>query len=409
MRQLYSLFLILILIGFSCSNLTTQDQATWNISFKKVKITPETPQWIAGYDRDTKSIGIHDDIWAKVMAISNGQDTVIVVSTDLIGLFKDDVDDIRKRIASEFKRRDNIIITCTHNHNGPDVMGLWNADKTKSGVDPQYLEFVKENISSMILSAITSFTKARLYLTSTEVNGISYNGRDKDITDNSVVILQATSLDGHTIGTLVNFACHPEVLTSKNKLITSDYAHYMYQKLATELGGISLLINGALGGMLTPLVKEHSYEEAERCGNTLGDAVLLALKKADPVKSSELLTLNKTVELNLENDTFKWLYDNNIIHRVFNGNLVQTEVNVLKIGELLISTIPGEALPKIGLNIKEKMASPYKMIFGLANDELGYLIPGEDWKPDAYEESMSIGKTAGDAIQNELLRMLKKM
>ena len=49
------------------------------------------------------------------------------------------------------------------------------------------------------------------------------------------------------------------------------------------------------------------------------------------------------------------------------------------------------------------------MIFGLANDELGYLIPGEDWQPDAYEESMSIGKTAGDVIQNELVWLLEKL
>ena len=48
------------------------------------------------------------------------------------------------------------------------------------------------------------------------------------------------------------------------------------------------------------------------------------------------------------------------------------------------------------------------MVWGLANDELGYLIASEDWQPKEYEESMSVGPQAGDLVQNALVGLVKQ-
>jgi hypothetical protein len=208
------------------------------------------------------------------------------------------------------------------------------------------------------------------------------------------------------IGTLVNFACHPEVLTGGNNLITSDYAHYMYRELESASGGVAMLVNGALGGMLTPLVSEHSFAEAERCGTVLADAVLSALEHPTRMVSADLRCRIKEVRLTLENPGFERLYRAGIVRREFQGNSVLTEVGIVRLGELTAVSIPGEALPKIGLRLKERMSTPFKMVFGLANDELGYLIPGEDWRADAYEESMSVAGDAGDRIEAAIAELI---
>jgi len=379
--------------------------ADWTAGFASARITPDTPQWLAGYDRREKSLGVHDDIWCKVAAFSNGRDTVVIAANDVIGLFRDDVEEIRQAVDISNRCRDRIFITCTHNHSGPDLLGLWNADRSKSGVDPAYLSYVKHVIARTVEKALASLQSADLLLASTEVEGISYNGRDREITDNSVVVLQARTAD-RVIGTLVNFACHPEVLTGGNNLITSDYAHYMYRGLESASGGVAMLVNGALGGMLTPLVSEHSFAEAERCGTVLADAVLSALEHPTRMASADLMCRIKEMRLTLENPGFERLYRAGIVRREFQGNTVLTEVGIVRLGDLTAVSIPGEALPKIGLRLKERMSTPFKMVFGLANDELGYLIPGEDWRADAYEESMSVAGDAGDRIEAALVELI---
>ena len=63
-----------------------------------------------------------------------------------IGLMYDDVNKIRRR-ASEIVgvNVDRIIVACTHNHEGPDTIGLWGPDELMSGVDEDYMTFLTES------------------------------------------------------------------------------------------------------------------------------------------------------------------------------------------------------------------------------------------------------------------------
>jgi hypothetical protein len=64
--------------------------------------------------------------------------------------------------------------------------------------------------------------------------------------------------------------------------------------------------------------------------------------------------------------------------------------------------VPGELLPELGLLIKAEMKAAGALlaaVVGLANDEIGYILPEEDYLyPDNpyepgehYEETMSLG------------------
>ena len=85
-----------------------------------------------------------------------------------------------------------------------------------------------------------------------------------------------------------------------------------------------------------------------------------------------------------------------------------------------MATVPGELLPKLGLAIKDKLRAAGAQvtgIIGLANDELGYILPKEDYRypfnplnpKDHYEETMSISKEIGPKLMeavDELLRIV---
>ena len=72
-----------------------------------------------------------------------------------------------------------------------------------------------------------------------------------------------------------------------------------------------------------------------------------------------------------------------------------------------VSTL--ETLPvsdKEAQEILEKMNGFPRMIVGLANDELGYIIPAWDYRAGEYEESMSVGAAAAPVVRDTALRML---
>jgi hypothetical protein len=74
---------------------------------------------------------------------------------------------------------------------------------------------------------------------------------------------------------------------------------------------------------------------------------------------------------------------------------------------LQIVAIPGELLPELGFALREHMTGAVNVIVGLANDEIGYIIPAYDFRADVYEESMSLGPSAGPQIVDAALELLR--
>jgi hypothetical protein len=85
---------------------------------------------------------------------------------------------------------------------------------------------------------------------------------------------------------------------------------------------------------------------------------------------------------------------------MYGSGYLESEVNLWKIGELSIATVPGEISPDLGLRIKRAVDSSPTMIIGLANDELGYLIPPWDYDMGCYdyERSLCVGREAAWCI-----------
>jgi hypothetical protein len=89
---------------------------------------------------------------------------------------------------------------------------------------------------------------------------------------------------------------------------------------------------------------------------------------------------------------------------------VPTRVAALEMGSSLRGvTVPGEAVTRLGLPLKDALGSPYRLFLGLTYDTLGYLIPGDEWMSapgSNYEESVSLGRQAGPTVQTALLELI---
>ena len=44
----------------------------------------------------------------------------------------------------------HILVSSTHNHEGPDVIGLWGPSPRESGVDPEYLAMMEGRVADAV-------------------------------------------------------------------------------------------------------------------------------------------------------------------------------------------------------------------------------------------------------------------
>ena len=94
--------------------------------------------WIAGFGNQKPANGVHDDVWARVVVMDDGDTRLALVSLDAIGFRHDDVVDIRKLIPAE-AGIDYAIISSTHTHESADLIGIWGESTLKSGVNKELL------------------------------------------------------------------------------------------------------------------------------------------------------------------------------------------------------------------------------------------------------------------------------
>lgn len=384
------------------------------------KITPTKQVYLAGYASNRPNTGgVHDDIWARAVVVQVGQERVAIVVCDLLGLLRDDVQKIRQRVKSVPPNR--VMVLCTHVHSAPDTIGLWGPTRAQSGRDNEYVNFVIEAVAKTIDEAANKLQPATVGFAKTNIEGVAYNYRIEKILDTEASVMQFRSkADGKVIATLTNFACHPEVLN--NDQLTADFCHWYYQTVESKVGGVAIFANGALGGMISPAAnpdpnvpKGRDWARAERYGTTVAGKALEAIANARFTDAVQLEHREATYTVPMENEGFRAAMAAGVIPSgaSLNGDRITTESHLIRLGDAVMFTMPGEVQPNIGILLKRLLA-PYGdpvFLFGLANDELGYILSLEDYYLDlySYERSMSVGSEIGPAMVQAARQMMGQL
>ena len=104
-------------------------------------MTPPQGTPLAGYGgrKGKPSTGVHDEIYVKALAISDGQDTAVIVGSDLLIVPENVADRVRARVSQQTTLTANdILFNASHNHSGPGAFGPGLASRLFNGpYDPQ--------------------------------------------------------------------------------------------------------------------------------------------------------------------------------------------------------------------------------------------------------------------------------
>lgn len=383
-------------------------------------ITPEGSVFMAGFGFNRRSEGVRDPITVSCLYLDNGREAVALVSTDLVGLPRDDVEGARARIGPEMGPR--TLIQATHNHEGPDTIGYWGwgvqgVFPLTSGRDPAYIGRVQDAIAECLARAMREARPARLRLAGSKAPAeITENIRRPGFKDDEISVLHVETPEGGAIGTFINWTCHPETLWSEYRYLSADYVGHLRLQAQRRLGGVAVYANGALGGMVTPRIEEGAPIEdrlalVESLGTRIGDLAADAVETSGAIYGPEGVEIalgREVVSLPLNNWRFKLARRLGILDRPsadWRRGVVATEANYLRIGPAEMVGVPGEALPSVGEAIKHALGAPYRFVLGLSGDEIGYILSEAEFadaKTYAYERTMSLGPRTWPILREKI-------
>src|SRR5258706_712120 len=120
------------------------------VGFGEADITPDVkgrkPVWLAGYGMGRRATGVHDPLMARCLVLGDGKERIALISVDLIGLQYPAVQEIRKGLQ-DFRY---VLVSSTHNHEGPDVVGIWGRGPFSRGVDDDYVALVVNRVVDVV-------------------------------------------------------------------------------------------------------------------------------------------------------------------------------------------------------------------------------------------------------------------
>ncbi len=419
--------------------------------------------WIAGFSNNRPAKGVHDPLWARAIAFRNNGVTLVMVSLDSIGIFHEKFIAIRKALDPTL-HIDHVVFSCLHNHEAPDTMGIWSYSVVHPRFDYRYMELVQKRCKEAIEEAVKNLQPAETILAQVTAGPDGYvdDSRKPIVYDNVIRCARFVKKGtDETIGTVVEWGNHAETLGSANSLLTSDFCGYWRDavekgvpdpKGVRGLGGMCIYFQGLVGGLMTQLhttvphrdgvqkFSEASYEKAQALGENLAILTVNALtgEKAWRPTDTRVAVAAKTIFVPMRG-LFHAGVLLGLVHPGWYWGKGKTEVDVLRIGDLEILTIPGEMYPEIaegGIEspagadypsapievppLRSQMKGKLNIMIGLANDELGYIIPKSQWdvkppyaygqtrKPQ-YGEENSPGPDVGPTIHREALDLLNRL
>lgn len=433
--------------------------------FGKAVLTPgdvsSGKYFIAGYDSNNPATGVLDDMYARAVYLDDntGSGGVIMCAVDAVGISRKDINKIRKKVIKSGKipNLKSINICATHSHSAIDTQGLWGEKIYKCGRNEDFMESLHERTAKAIIEAYENRANGKLFYSVKKTEDLQFDCRTPITYDPNLTKIRFESFDGKKNICIVNFASHAELLGDLTKSVSADFPAYLINEIEeNNINCDAVFFNGAIGGMISAKEIKKVYRNEIDCeaytkqfGKTLGELVNslteeneLAVKinvKSLPVKitaSNFVLILARLMKV-LNNDIVR--------SKNRKEAYIHTEVGYLELGDAEIGMflIPGELFPELYTGefldendsatatkaeykiLKNQGNAKHTFVVGLCNDELGYILPENDFLLNSrmpyinsakdrfdrnhYEETNSTGPKTAATLLDTMASLIKEM
>ena len=442
------------------------ETAGMKVGYGRANITPEYSVPLAGYGNTSMrmSTSFQTYLYSNCVAVSDGENTVLMFNNDLTYLNNIIVENARDEIHAKYGiPQENIMLAATHNHSAPDIGNSAEGNITKynqqlvswmveaAGIaledmkpctgmyhgscNPEGLNFIRHYVLEDGTFKGDNFG---------DLNYSPYAGHTHDV-DNQLQVLKFTREGGEDV-IMVNWQTHPHRGGGgSNTIITADLCGVMVTHMEERLGAHVAYFTGAAGNVnpSSRIGEENLTKDYWEQGKTLGNYAIQVLEgELTQLEMGKIQVVTKkyTGETDHSEDHLVpyavevqalWTKNNDFIEAVTLANTYginspyhagsiitkagmpntyTMEIAAVSIGDFGIACAPFEMFDENGRYIKENSPFGATFVMELCNGSNGYIPSEEGYRIRCYEANTGKFKPGtGEIVADEYVKLLEQL
>ncbi|HOK09180.1 MAG TPA: neutral/alkaline non-lysosomal ceramidase N-terminal domain-containing protein [Candidatus Hydrogenedens sp.] len=241
-------------------------------------ITPPIGTPLGGYSaRNGKpSTGVHDELYAKAIALSDGEDTVVIVGTDLLLVPPNIAEKVRQQVGQKTPlTSEQLYFTASHTHCGPGAWAPGVAGKITGGkYNPAVVEHLAKYIAEAIIEAYNKMEPAKIATGNVDAGDFIRNRTRKEPVDSDLNFMVVEQNSGNRCY-VVRFSAHPTNYDDDMMQFSAEYPGALQRFIEHQPKTTAIYLGGALGSS-GPRAPDAPDAESRvlAMGNQLGQLVL---------------------------------------------------------------------------------------------------------------------------------------
>jgi len=431
-------------------------------------ITPALGKPLAGNGSPTLTHNVHDELHARALVLDDGVTRFALVVCDSSGVSHTICEQARELIGANKAIQiapENVMISATHTHSGPSSVTSgyrdFLAQRIADSVQRAIANLAPAKIAWGGVDEPSFLFNRRWYTSDPKIRTNPFGGVDKvrtnppvgnesltepaGGTDPEVSFLSVQSPDGRPIALLANYSLH-YVGNVASGHISADYFGVFAKRIGELLGAVDefpnfvgIMSNGTSGDVSSTdrsvvVEKRPPHEKINEVAETIAQRVAEAHRQLTFHDWVPLGIVSRDLPLKprLADDKMIAYADEILskapnlkgyhrfalkyaayVDRMGTGDYeVPKFVQVFRIGDLAISTIPFETFTETGLYLKKESPFADSFTIELANGAGGYMPPPAQLKLGGYETWFGTNRVQPDAsevITSAILEMMHEL
>ena len=384
--------------------------------FAEVDYTPAPGLAVIGQHHKRIAERTRDPLLANAVAMRSGDETVVIVSNDICMVLPDFVASTQEAFARRTGLpAEKLLIHATHSHVAPaTISGFWGE------VDMAFMEVFRESIVSAAQTALARLEPVMAFSGSGKLDCLNWNrmsmysdgtsamhgSADKagfigteGTRDPNLGVIFFCNAEGKILGVIANFGTHPNCV--ENELYYSaDIPGEVRRLLKAMLGGDTgvVYLTGAAGNV-APIIREAGRTEQPWMGEqglvrsglyVAGEIGKVIAQANKPIESPDLSVKRTALQIPIrpypapgdkcypnswggESEVFYRECEADWPRKMQEESPVEIRVNVVRIGDTVICTNPGEIYSDFALQIRESAPARVTLISQLTDGFCGYI------------------------------------
>jgi len=261
-------------------------QAGWGVS--RMNVEPGMPlagygarhnikEYLFGEKPKKVATGIHDDLYVKALALSDGEDIVVIVGADMLIIPPNVAETVRQEVAKKTPvTPNNIYFGASHTHDGPGSFGEGLASFFIGGLyNPKVPALLTSAFTGAIVDAYNRLAPAKMAHGGFDAPQYIRNRARRAPIDPRLSYLVVEKAGGRRC-ILLNYSAHPTTVGSRFVQFSAEYPGYLQSTIEKAMPDTTVAYLGGALGSSGPDAPQGSsdIERAQAMGERLAQLVM---------------------------------------------------------------------------------------------------------------------------------------